>query len=93
MDPALLHELHGAIEEIGRRRFGTAVTVARAKHRARGALIAFGQQPLPVTVREAASVLGYRLDDIEADQPGLDWEPLLYALQVLEREIAGIGRS
>jgi hypothetical protein len=47
----------------------------------------------PVTVREAASVLGHRLDDIEADQPGLDWEPLLYALQVLEREIAGIGRS
>jgi hypothetical protein len=93
MDPARLTELHAAIEEIGRRRFGTTVAVAEAKNRARGALIAFGQQPLPVTVREAASVLGHRLDDIEADQPGLDWEPLLYALQVLEREIAGVGRS
>jgi hypothetical protein len=54
MDPARLTELHAAIEEIGRRRFGTTVAVAEAKNRARGALIAFGQQPLPVTVREAA---------------------------------------
>jgi len=93
MDPVLLHELHAAIEEIGHHRFAPAVTVAQAKHQARGALIAFGQQPLPMTVREATSVLGHRLDEIDADQPALAWEPLLRALQVLEREIAGGGGS
>jgi hypothetical protein len=93
MDPVLLHELHAAIEEIGHHRFAPAVTVTEAKHQARGALIAFGQQPLPTTVREATSVLGHRLDEIDADQPALAWEPLLRALQVLEREIAGGGGS
>ncbi len=93
MDPALLTELQAAIEEIGDRRFGTAAAVAEAKNRARGALIAFGQQPLPLTVREAATTLGYRLNDIEAHQPALDWEPLLHALDELEREIAGASRS
>lgn len=93
MDPGLLYELHGAIEEIGRHRFATAVTVAQAKHRARGALIAFGQQSLSVTAREATSALGHRLDEIDVDRPALAWEPLLHALQVLEREIAGEGRS
>lgn len=93
MDPALLTELRAAIEEIGHRRFGTAAAVAEAKKRARGALIAFGQQSLPVTAREAATLVGYRLDDIGAHQPALDWEPLLHALQELEREIAGMRRS
>ena len=93
MDPALLPELQAAIEEIGHRRFGTAPAVAEAKKRARGALVRFGQQPLPVTVREAATFLGYRLEDIQAHQPALDWEPLLHALQELEHEIARASRT
>ena len=93
MDPVLLHELHVAIDEIGHHRSAPAVTVAQAKHQARGALIAFGRQPLPMTVREATSALGRRLDEIDADQPALAWEPLLRALQALEREIAGGGGS
>jgi len=93
MDPARLSELHAAIDEIGRRPVARVEPVAKAKHRARGALIAFGQQSLPVTVREAASVLGHRLDEFDADQPALDSEPLLWALRVLEREIAGVRRS
>jgi hypothetical protein len=55
-------------------------------------LIAFGQQRLSVTVRESASALGQRLDEIDPDDPSLAWEPLLRALQVLERAIAGEAR-
>jgi hypothetical protein len=93
MDPALLTELRAAIEEIGHSRFGTAAEVAEAKKRARGALIAFGQQPLPVTIREAATFLAHRLDDIHPDQQVLDWESLLHALQELDHAIAGASRS
>lgn len=64
MDPVLLTEL--------------AAAVAEAKHRARGALLAFGQQPLPVAVREAATFLSYRLDDIDTHHPALAREPLLH---------------
>jgi hypothetical protein len=90
VDPALLQELHGAIEEIGRRRFATTDALAQAKHTARATLIVFGQQVLPVTVREATSVLANRLDEFESARPALGWEPLLHALQRLEREIAGV---
>jgi hypothetical protein len=93
MDPALLHELHAAVEDIGQCRSVPAVTVAQAKHRARGALIAFGQQSLSTTVREATSVLGHRLDEIDPDHPALAWEPLRNAVQALEHEIAGRGGS
>ena len=93
MDPELLQQLHGAIEDIGRHRFASALIVGHAKYRARDTLIAFGQQPLPVTVREATLALGQRLDELDVDQPALAWEPLLHALQVLEREIAGQARS
>lgn len=93
MDRDLLQQLHEAIEEIGRHRFAPAVTVAHAKHQARDAVISFGQQSLSVTVREATSALGHRLDEIDAEHPALAWEPLLHALQVLEREIAGQARS
>ena len=89
MDPALLHELHAAVDDIGQRRLAPAVTVAQAKHQARGALIAFGQQSLSTTVREATLALGHRLDEIDPDHPTLAWEPLNSALTVLEREIAG----
>ena len=93
MDPALLHELQAAIEDIGRRRSAPAVTVAQAKHRARGALIAFGQQSLATPVREATSALGHRLDEIDPDHAALAGEPLSHALQVLEHEIAARGGS
>ena len=93
MDPALLHELQAAIEDIGRRRSAPAVTVGQAKHRARGALIAFGQQSLATPVREATSALGHRLDEIGPDHAALAWEPLSHALQVLEHEIAARGGS
>ena len=93
MDPALLHELHAAVDDIGQRRLAPAVTVAQAKHQARGALIAFGQQSLATPVREATSALGHRLDEIGPDHAALAWEPLSHALQVLEHEIAARGGS
>ena len=93
MDPARLAELKGAIEEIGRHRFAPPLTVAQAKHHARDTLIAFGQKPHSVSVREATLVLSQRLDQIDADDPGLGWEPLLYALQVFEHTILGEAGS
>ena len=93
MDPTLLSELEAAIDEVGHCRFGPAAAAGAAKDRARGALIAFGQQPLPVAIREAATFLGYRLDDMQSSQSSGDWEPLLHALQDLEREIVRSSRS
>jgi hypothetical protein len=87
MDEALRRELQAAVEAIGHRRFGTAAAVTEAQRRARVALIAFGQQQLPVRVREATTTLGYQLDALEAEQPARAWEPLLHAWQDLEREI------
>ena len=91
MDPGLLGELRATIDEIGHHLDAPAATVSQAKHQARGALIAFGQQPLSVTVREATSVLGHRLDEIDAEEPAIAWGPLRRALQVLEHEIAASG--
>jgi hypothetical protein len=87
MDRRLYDDLKLAIRDLQPRSFFVGAPVQRAKEEARAALAAFQSQALAPPLRQASNELGDRLEDIQARQPALNWEPLLHAWEALEREV------
>ncbi len=86
VDRRVYDHLKLAIEDLGSASSFMRAPVRQAKDEARKALTDFQQEPLSPGLRRASIVLGERLEDIDIHQPALNWEPLLGAWKLVERE-------
>jgi hypothetical protein len=87
VDRRVYDHLKQAIEDLGSASSFMRAPVRQAKDDARRALADFQQESLSPTLRQASIVLGERLEDIDVHQPALNWEPLIAAWRVVEREV------
>ncbi|MDR3470465.1 MAG: hypothetical protein P4M09_02045 [Devosia sp.] len=78
--------LKQAIEDLGSSSSFMRAPVRQAKDEARAALAVFQQESLSPALREASIVLGERLEEVEIQNPTLNWEPLLNAWKDVELE-------
>jgi hypothetical protein len=85
VDRRVYDHLKLAIFDLGSQSSFMRAPVRQAKDDARIALVAFQTLPLSPALQEATIVLGHRLEEIQTHQPALNWEPLLYAWEALER--------
>jgi hypothetical protein len=86
VDRRVYDHLKQAIEDLGSGSSFMRAPVRQAKDDARRALADFQQESLSPALRQASIVLAERLEDIDVHQPALNWEPLITAWKVVERE-------
>jgi hypothetical protein len=86
VDRRVYDHLKQAIEDLGAASSFMRAPVRQAKDEARKALADFQQEPLSPALRQASTLLGKRLEDVDIRQLARNSKPLLDAWQVVERE-------